>query len=298
MTLIIVSVSIFDSQLGGDVITEPQQGLIGMKSQIHSLAAPILFGTGLICAGQASTLINTESGKFVLEGFLSKSNLKPSVRRLVTRSFTIIPALAGLLFFGNSATYHLLIFCQVMLAFQLPFTIIPLIKFTSSSSIMGSFKNSYWIELISWMSIFLIMGFNGYYLLSKCYQFATYSPDAFTLASIFFVPFLVALFTLLIWMIFKSHEISSDTFTSTSSSSSSPSFSFSPPKVSITNNNNDNENGQVILQNSISITIPESLNSSSSSSSSPSFPSSPSSPSISSILPCSSSEQHDISIQV
>lgn len=47
---------------------------------------------------------------------------------------------------------RMLVVAQVVLAMQLPFTLIPLIKATSSHSIMGSFASSWVVSMTAWAS--------------------------------------------------------------------------------------------------------------------------------------------------
>ncbi|XP_058189706.1 metal transporter Nramp6.2-like isoform X3 [Rhododendron vialii] len=60
----------------------------------------------------------------------------------------------------NSASFLL----KMILSFQLPFALIPLLKFSSSSTKMGPHKNSKYIIVISWILGIGLMGINIYYL--------------------------------------------------------------------------------------------------------------------------------------
>lgn len=91
-------------------------------------ASFLVFGLALLAAGQSSTVTGTIAGQIVFEGFL-KIKLKPWLRRLVTRVVAIAPALIIVLATGEDSINELLIISQVILSFQLPFAIIPLILF-------------------------------------------------------------------------------------------------------------------------------------------------------------------------
>src|SRR6185295_11811878 len=75
----------------GQVVTE--------LAQAHGLLAPLLgtslaslaFAVALLAAGQSSTLTGTLAGQVVMEGFL-QFRMRPWLRRLVTRSIALIPA--------------------------------------------------------------------------------------------------------------------------------------------------------------------------------------------------------------
>ncbi|XP_042062929.1 metal transporter Nramp6-like isoform X2 [Salvia splendens] len=56
---------------------------------------------------------------------------------------------------------------QMILSFELPFALIPLLKFTSCKAKMGLYANSFSIAATTWIISFLIMGINIYYLAEK-----------------------------------------------------------------------------------------------------------------------------------
>jgi manganese transport protein len=55
----------------------------------------------------------------------------------------------------------LLILSQVILSFQLPFAVIPLIQFTGNRSKMGEFVNSRITKVVAWVVAAAILFFNG-----------------------------------------------------------------------------------------------------------------------------------------
>lgn len=87
-----------------------------------------LFGCALLAAGQSSTVTGTMAGQIVFEGHL-QMQMKPWLRRLVTRAVAIVPAVLIILIAGADSINALLIYSQVILSFQLPFAIIPLTVF-------------------------------------------------------------------------------------------------------------------------------------------------------------------------
>ena len=56
----------------------------------------------------------------------------------------------------RSVICRMLVIAQVVLAIQLPFSVIPLIKATSDSNLMGRFVNSATVQLCSWLATSLI----------------------------------------------------------------------------------------------------------------------------------------------
>src|SRR3981189_587749 len=122
--------------------------------------ASTLFACALLASGQNSTLTGTLAGQIVMEGFLD-IRLKPWLRRLITRSIAIIPAALVIGFAGENKVTPLLILSQVVLSFQLPFAVIPLIQFTSNRKKMGEFANSRFTQVIAWVVAAAIIAFNA-----------------------------------------------------------------------------------------------------------------------------------------
>lgn len=126
-----------------------------------AVASPILstlFAVALLASGQNSTITGTLTGQIVMEGFI---HLKiPSwLRRLVTRLLSVLPVLFCALYFGNNevALDNLMIYSQVFLSIALPFSMIPLVYFTSSKKIMGErFKNKLWVSSLGWLCTILL----------------------------------------------------------------------------------------------------------------------------------------------
>src|SRR5579864_7487948 len=111
--------------------------------------ASVLFAAALLCSGQNSTLTGTLAGQIVMEGFLHWQ-VRPWLRRLITRSMAIIPAAIVIGVMGESRATWLLILSQVILSFQLPFAVVPLIQFTGDRSKMGEFTNNRLTVVLGW----------------------------------------------------------------------------------------------------------------------------------------------------
>ncbi|GAC1624529.1 MAG: Nramp family divalent metal transporter [Candidatus Acidiferrum sp.] len=124
-----------------------------------SLASTI-FAVALLASGQNSTLTGTLAGQIVMEGFL-EIRLKPWLRRLITRSIAIFPAALVIGFAGEGKVTALIVFSQVVLSFQLPFAVIPLIQFTGNRTKMGEFANSRLTQAVAWLVTAAILFFNG-----------------------------------------------------------------------------------------------------------------------------------------
>jgi manganese transport protein len=137
-------------------------------SDAYKLLSPVLgvslastvFACALLASGQNSTLTGTLAGQIVMEGFL-KIRLKPWVRRLITRTLAITPAVLVIGLAGEGKVTSLIILSQVILSFQLPFAIIPLIQFTGDRAKMGTMVNSRVTKAVAWAVAGFILFFNG-----------------------------------------------------------------------------------------------------------------------------------------
>jgi manganese transport protein len=129
-------------------------------------AAPILFGVALLCAGQSSTLTGTLAGQIVMEGHLHLK-IAPWMRRLITRSIALVPAVLVITFAGEQSTQQLLVLSQVILSLQLSFAVIPLIHFTSNRKNMGELVTPWWARVLAWATAAVIVALNGKLVLDQ-----------------------------------------------------------------------------------------------------------------------------------
>ncbi len=137
-------------------------------SDAYKLLSPVLgvsfastiFACALLASGQNSTLTGTLAGQIVMEGFL-QIRLKPWLRRLITRALALVPAALVIGIAGEGKVTPLLILSQVILSFQLPFAVIPLIQFTGDRKKMGEFANSRFTTVVAWIVAAAILFFNG-----------------------------------------------------------------------------------------------------------------------------------------
>jgi manganese transport protein len=121
--------------------------------------APYLFAVALIAAGQSSTVTGTLAGQIIMEGYLDL-RITPWLRRLITRSLAVIPALITIGILGESSVDSMLVFSQVILSLQLGFAVIPLIHFVSDKQKMGEFAIRPIIQMLSWVSALIIVLLN------------------------------------------------------------------------------------------------------------------------------------------
>jgi manganese transport protein len=117
--------------------------------------ASTLFVVALLASGQSSTITGTLAGQVVMEGFMHW-RIKPWLRRLITRTLAIVPAVLVIGIRGDASVNDLLTLSQVVLALQLPFAMFPLLHFTSSRAKMGAWKSGVFLLIAGWGSAILI----------------------------------------------------------------------------------------------------------------------------------------------
>src|SRR5689334_19176855 len=123
--------------------------------------ASILFAIVLLAVGQSSTITGTLAGQVVMEGFMYW-RIRFWVRRLITRTLAILPAIIVIGLHGDSSIIDLFTLSQVVLALQLPFAMFPLLHFTSSRKRMGPWKNGWFLLAAGWSSGILITAMDLY----------------------------------------------------------------------------------------------------------------------------------------
>jgi manganese transport protein len=162
--LILAAATFYGKQEGGVETLQEAHKLLPQYLGVS--VASVLFALALLASGQSSTLTGTLAGQVVMEGFVSL-RVRPWVRRLVTRLFAIVPALFVLSLAAGGGEesadkrlFDLLVLSQVVLSFQLPFAIIPLIQMTSDRRTMGEFANRAWLQAAAWASAVLVVILN------------------------------------------------------------------------------------------------------------------------------------------
>ncbi|TDE72539.1 divalent metal cation transporter [Streptococcus vicugnae] len=128
---------------------------------VASAALSTLFAIALLASGQNSTITGTLTGQIVMEGFL-KLRLPQWLIRLVTRLVALAPVLIIALLYGSQENVldQLIVYSQVFLSLALPFSIFPLVYFTSNRKIMGDFVNSKWNSILGYLVAIILTVLN------------------------------------------------------------------------------------------------------------------------------------------
>ncbi|XP_072104820.1 natural resistance-associated macrophage protein 2-like isoform X1 [Mobula birostris] len=127
-------------------------------------AALYIWAIGILAAGQSSTMSGTYTGQFVMEGFL---NLKWSrfARVVFTRTIAITPTLLVAVFQNVDTLTGMNDLLNVLMSLQLPFALIPVLTFTSMTSIMHDFVNGLIWKIIGGIIILIICCINIYFVI-------------------------------------------------------------------------------------------------------------------------------------
>ena len=157
-SILILAASTFHAA-GRTDVAEIQDAHALLAPMLGAGAASTLFAVALLASGQNSTITATLAGQIVMEGFLN-IRLPAWLRRLVTRLIAIVPAVAVAALYGESGTAKLLVLSQVILSLQLPFAVVPLVRFTSDRALMGRFVNPAWLMAAAWLVSAAIISLN------------------------------------------------------------------------------------------------------------------------------------------
>ncbi|MDD3276230.1 MAG: Nramp family divalent metal transporter [Kiritimatiellales bacterium] len=134
--MIIVAAAVFSkNQL---VVTSIEQASATLRPLAGPLAG-LLFAIALVFAGVGSSITSSMAEANVITGFLGKPEDPRSLLYRIAVFVTAIPSFIIILL--SMDTFKILIFSQVVLSIQLPFTLIPLLILCRSRNVMGAFRS-------------------------------------------------------------------------------------------------------------------------------------------------------------
>ncbi|GJD59341.1 Divalent metal cation transporter MntH [Methylobacterium dankookense] len=156
--ILILAASVFHAG-GRTDVEEIEQAYELLSPLLGAGIASTLFAVALLASGLNSTVTATLAGQIVMEGFL-RLRLPNWARRLVTRGIAIVPVVVVTALYGDAGTARLLVLSQVVLSMQLPFAVIPLVRFVSDPAKMGALVVPGWLKWLSWAIAGLIVALN------------------------------------------------------------------------------------------------------------------------------------------
>ena len=116
-----------------------EQASATLKPLAGSLAG-FLFAVALVFAGVGSSVTSSMAEVNVITGFLGRPEDPRTLLYKISVFVTAIPSFVIILLAMD--TFRILIFSQVVLSIQLPFTLIPLLILCRDQKIMGRFSSS------------------------------------------------------------------------------------------------------------------------------------------------------------
>jgi manganese transport protein len=153
--MIIMAAAVFHAK--GITITELPQVSLTLEP-IFGRSAVVVFALGLLFAGLSSSVTAAMAGGSVFAGiFIEPFDINdPHSRTGIL--ITLIGALLAILLLSDP--FKGILWSQIVLSLQLPFTIIPLILLTSSKKVMGSYANRPYGATVLWIVGLVVIGLN------------------------------------------------------------------------------------------------------------------------------------------
>lgn len=161
--LILSAAAFYYGRDGSTKVADITDAYVLLSPSLGAKAASVIFAVALLASGQNSTVTATLAGQIVMEGFLHLK-LRPWVRRLITRTLAVIPAVIVAAVLGTKAVSRLLVISQVILSLQLSFAVFPLVHFTSCTKFTGKFANNLATKIVAGVLAVCIAGLNSYLL--------------------------------------------------------------------------------------------------------------------------------------
>lgn len=153
--MILIAASVFFAQ---NIVIDDLAQAVSMLQPLLGNSAAILFATALLFAGLSSTMTAGMAGGSIFAGLFKESydiEDKHSWHGvLLTYGFAIM------IIFFISKPFDGLIYSQMVLSMQLPFTIFLQIYLTSSEKIMGKYANSMKQKIMLWIIGIIVTGLN------------------------------------------------------------------------------------------------------------------------------------------
>ena len=135
-SMIIVAAAVFAKH--GIAVESIEQASETLKPLAGPLAG-FLFALALVFAGVGSSVTSSMAEANVITGFLGKPEDPRTLLYKISVFVTAIPSFVIILM--NMDTFRILIFSQVVLSIQLPFTLIPLLILCRNRNIMAGFRS-------------------------------------------------------------------------------------------------------------------------------------------------------------
>ena len=153
--MIIMAAAVFYKN--GIVVNELPQ-VTQTLEPIFGRASAVVFALGLLFAGLSSSVTAAMAGGSVFAGiFIEPFDIRDPHSR-TGLLITLIGALVVIMLLSNP--FKGILWSQIALSLQLPFTMIPLIMLTSSKKVMGEYANKPYGATVLWIVSLIVIGLN------------------------------------------------------------------------------------------------------------------------------------------
>lgn len=150
-SMIIVAASIFFSQ--NIIVTELSQAYEMLKPLLGNMAA-FVFAVALILSGLSSSVTAGMAGGSIFSGIFNEPYNIKDIHSKLGVVITLVAALLGI--FLTTNPFKGLVFSQIILSLQLPWTTFALIYLTSSKKVMGKFANTKLNKITLWLIAIMV----------------------------------------------------------------------------------------------------------------------------------------------
>ena len=133
--------------------TDTLNGAHAVVSSELGAGVALLFAVSLLGSGLASTSVGSAAGAEVMQGLLGLR-----IPMITRRIITVIPALVVLALGAEPS--GALVVSQVLLSLGIPFALIPLVRLTSSTEVMGEHVNPRALTAAAWVVAAIVVTLN------------------------------------------------------------------------------------------------------------------------------------------
>ncbi|WP_346353693.1 Nramp family divalent metal transporter [Azotosporobacter soli] len=153
--MILMAATVFFSS--GVAVEELQQAKDLLQPLLGSSAA-LVFALALLFSGVSSTVTAGMAGGSIFAGMFNEPYDIKDRHSLLGVSLTYVLALLVILFIDSP--FEGLVYSQVALSIQLPWTIFLQVYLTSSTKVMGKYANGRWLKYLLWLVAAIVSGLN------------------------------------------------------------------------------------------------------------------------------------------
>jgi manganese transport protein len=154
--MIIMAAAVFHAH--GIKVSELPQVAMTLEPIFGRMSA-LVFALGLLFAGLSSSVTAAMAGGSVFAGIYQEPFDMADPHSRTGLAITLLGGLAVILMMGDP--FKGILWSQVALSLQLPFTIVPLILLTSSREVMGTYANTRFGKIVLWIVGVAVIFLNG-----------------------------------------------------------------------------------------------------------------------------------------